>query len=51
MVGRYHVCSILHSRSPNPHYESGASHVTRDSEMAVMKINPFTVETTNVVNI
>ena len=52
VVGRYHVWSMLHSHSPNPHFEWGATRVSRDSEMVVkaMKMNPFTVETTHVIN-
>ena len=46
---------MLHSHSPNPHYEAGATRVARDSEMVVivtaaMEMNHFTVETTNVIN-
>ena len=56
MVGRYHVRSMLHFHSPNPHYESGAMRVARDSEIFVIKVtaamemNPFTVETTHLIN-
>ena len=50
-----HVRSMSYSHSPNPHYESGAMRVERDSEMVVkvtaaMKMNHFTVETTNLIN-
>ena len=42
-------------RTPNPRYESGATRVARDSEMVVkvtaaMEMNPFTAETTNLIN-
>ena len=54
-VGTYHVRSMLHFHSPNPHYESGATRVARDSEMVVkamaaMEVNPLIVETTNLIN-
>ena len=46
---------MSHSHSPNPRYESGATHVLRDSEMVVkvtaaMEMNSFTAETTNLIN-
>ena len=55
MVGRYQVRSMLHFHSPNPHYESGATRVARDSEMVVkvtaaMEMNTFTAETTYMIN-
>ena len=50
-----HVRSMSHSHTPNPRYESGATRVARDSEMVVkvtaaMEMNPFTAETTHVIN-
>ena len=46
---------MSHSHTPNPRYESGATRVARDSEMVVkvtaaMEMNPFTVETTTLIN-
>ena len=35
VVGTYHVRSMLHSHSPNPHYDAGATRVARDSEMVL----------------
>ena len=48
--------SMLHLRSSNPHYESGASREARDSEMvvkvtAVMETNHFTITTQTLINI
>ena len=56
-MGRYHVRSMLHFHSPNPRYKSGSMRVARDSEIflikvtAAMEMNPFTVETTHLINI
>ena len=35
VVGRYQVRSMLHFHSPDPHYESGATRVARDSEIVL----------------
>ena len=35
MVGKYQVRSSLHFHSPNPHYESGATHVAGVSEIVL----------------
>ena len=48
--------TMLHLHSPNPHYELGAIHVARDSEMVVkvtaaMETNLFNITTTNLINI
>ena len=45
----------INFHSPNPNYESGATRVARDSEMVVkvtaaMVMNPFTAETTHLIN-
>ena len=39
--GTYHVRSMLHFHSPNPHYESGATRVARDSEMVLKWRQPW----------
>ena len=47
-------CIDVFAHSPNPHYESGAMRVAMNSEMvvkitALMEMNHFTVETTNLI--
>ena len=41
VVGTYHVRSMLHFQSHNPHYESGATRVARDSDMVLTWRQPW----------